>query len=364
MTCNQYLTNILLKWHLKDNIRKMPWKGEKDPYKIWLSEIILQQTRVAQGLSYYHSFLKSFPHIHDLAQAPEQIVYKHWEGLGYYSRCKNLIKTARYISEKLDGKFPDTYDELLKLYGVGPYTAAAIASFAFELPHAVIDGNVFRVLSRFYGVQEPIDTNSGKKIFSKIAGKQLSKIHPALYNQAIMDFGAEICKPKKPLCDKCPANSKCIAFNTHLVNVLPVKQKTIKQKNRWLYYIVINYKKRIYIKKRLGKDIWQNLHEFVLIESVLPLEKDELLFHPKLIEALKSVKFTAADISKIYKQKLTHQQIFAQFLEVKITGELKDKSYTLVDGYGMDKLAFPKIISTYLQDKNVSLNLLKVNGKS
>jgi A/G-specific adenine glycosylase len=192
-------TKKLMKWNQSSNNRAMPWKGEKDPYKIWLSEIILQQTRVEQGLGYYERFVKKFPTIKHLAKAPEQEVFKLWEGLGYYTRCKNLIATATFISKEKKGKFPDDYESILSLKGVGPYTAAAIASFAYNLPHAVIDGNVFRVLSRYFGISTPVDTAAGKKMYALLAKELLDKDEPGLYNQAIMDFGAVVCKPLQPL---------------------------------------------------------------------------------------------------------------------------------------------------------------------
>src|ERR1700749_1524911 len=193
-------TTLLLKWHNGKNSRVMPWKGEKNPYKIWLSEVILQQTRVEQGWSYYEKFVETFPTIHDLATAPEQKVFKLWEGLGYYSRCKNLIATAKRIDTEYKGVFPSTYEELLQLKGIGPYTAAAISSFAFGLPHAVVDGNVNRVLARDFGIETPFDTTEGKKIFSILAQELLDKKNSSAYNQAIMDLGATVCTPRNPLC--------------------------------------------------------------------------------------------------------------------------------------------------------------------
>ena len=196
-------SNRLLKWNREQNTRQMPWKGEKDPYKIWLSEIILQQTRVEQGLSYYNNFIKTFPDIHKLAKAKDSTIFKLWEGLGYYTRCRNLIATARYISKDLHGKFPNTYEDIKSLKGIGPYTAAAISSFAFSLPHAVVDGNVFRVLARIYGIDRPVDSTKGKNFFTALADKLLDINQPGLYNQAIMDFGAVVCKPALPQCTKC-----------------------------------------------------------------------------------------------------------------------------------------------------------------
>src|SRR5688572_13533166 len=213
---------ILIRWNKHQNVRQMPWKGEKDPYKIWLSEIILQQTRVDQGLKYYEKFVSHFPNIRQLAAAKDEKIYKLWEGLGYYSRCRNLIVTARFISKNLNGKFPDTFEDILALKGVGHYTASAIASFAYNFPHAVVDGNVFRVLSRIFGIKKPTDSTEGKKLFSQLAFELLDKKQPGIYNQALMDFGAVICKPY-PLCSICVFKDQCFAFKNDLVNQLPIK---------------------------------------------------------------------------------------------------------------------------------------------
>ena len=219
----------------------MPWKGEKDPYKIWLSEVILQQTRVEQGRAYYEKFIDQFPTIQDLAKAKDEKVFKLWEGLGYYNRCRNLLHTARQITKDQKGVFPNTYDSLLSLKGVGPYTAAAIASFAFNLPYAVVDGNVFRVLSRFYGIATPIDTKEGLQIFNELADKNLAEKTPGTYNQAIMDFGATVCKPSTPDCSTCNLSAKCVAFNVNKVNQLPVKLKRITKKKRHFDFFCFNY---------------------------------------------------------------------------------------------------------------------------
>ena len=248
-------TKKLLQWNQRSNNRAMPWKGEKDPYRIWLSEIILQQTRVEQGLAYYQRFIQTFPTIHDLANAPEKEVFKLWEGLGYYTRCKNLLATAVYISKELNGQFPATYSSILALKGIGPYTAAAIGSFAFNLPHAVTDGNVLRVLSRYFGISTPIDTTEGKKRYDLLAEALLDKQQPGIYNQAIMDFGAVICKPQQPLCPVCPQQKECVALATGNVKLLPVKEKQLVKKTRWFYYLVVQVKDEVLLNKRTGKDI-------------------------------------------------------------------------------------------------------------
>jgi A/G-specific adenine glycosylase len=220
---NADFSKKLLHWNKTKNFRTMPWKGEKDPYKIWLSEIILQQTRVEQGWTYYENFIKAFPTVHHLAKAPRKRIFKLWEGLGYYNRCKNLIETAKRISKNYKGKFPRDYQEIKSLKGIGPYTAAAIASFAFNLPFAAVDANVERALSRYFGMSTPTDTADGKRMFAELAGALLDKKNPGIFNQAMMDFGAVICKPKNPLCTICPQQKDCEAYKHQLVDVLPVK---------------------------------------------------------------------------------------------------------------------------------------------
>ncbi|MCU0351219.1 MAG: A/G-specific adenine glycosylase [Flavobacterium sp.] len=229
-----FFTSSLMYWHGTLNLRTMPWKGIKDPYKIWLSEIILQQTRVDQGMSYYEKFVANYPTIQDLATAKDEDVFKLWEGLGYYNRCTNLLFTARKVVTEFKGVFPTTYDELLTLKGVGPYTAAAIASFAYNLPYAVVDGNVFRVLARFFGIDTATDSTTGKQLFTQLANEVLDKVEPAKFNQAIMDFGATVCKPALPNCSSCTLQTKCTAYKKGLVNQLPIKEKVLTKKNRFL----------------------------------------------------------------------------------------------------------------------------------
>jgi A/G-specific adenine glycosylase len=240
---SKLLAAKLLAWNRTGNQRKMPWKGEKDPYRIWLSEVILQQTRVEQGLKYYQNFISTYPDVHALANAPVEKVFKTWEGLGYYSRCRNLISTARLISTELNGNFPKTYESILQLKGVGSYTAAAIASFAYNLPYAVLDGNVFRVLSRIFDIDVPIDSSQGKKHFSDLAQNILPQQNAGEFNQAIMDFGAVICKPV-PECSICFFNSYCDAYLSGRQELLPVKEKKITIKQRWFNYAVFNLKMR------------------------------------------------------------------------------------------------------------------------
>ncbi len=336
----------------------MPWKGEKDPYKIWLSEIILQQTRVEQGLNYYYNFIKAFPDIHSLAKAADEKVFKLWEGLGYYSRCRNLIATARFISTELKGKFPDRYDDIKALKGIGPYTAAAISSFAFNLPHAVVDGNVYRVLARVFGISTATDTTKGKNFFTQLANELLNKKQPGIYNQAIMDFGAVICKPAAPLCTTCIFNKDCVAFLTGKVNVLPVKEKKITIKKRWFYYLVLEYKSQTGIRLRVEKDIWQGLYEFPLIESAGELSRKTIGQQIEKKKWLPPKGYELVSLSPLFRQQLSHQLIAGQF--IKIT--LKKKPTRKNDWYWvsvgeLDKYAFPQFINQYLREKNKKQSL-------
>ncbi len=349
-TNKKYFTKTLLLWNKKDNERLMPWKGEKDPYKIWLSEIILQQTRVDQGWDYYNRFIAAYPNIEKLAKAKDEKVFKMWEGLGYYTRCKNLIVTARFIASERKGKFPQIYEEILALKGVGPYTAAAIASFAFNLNYAVVDGNVFRVLSRFFGIDKAVNNTEGKKLFTTLANQLLDKNKPGIYNQAIMDFGASICKPKKPLCNVCYFKNKCIANQTNLVDKLPVKEGKINIKSRWFYYILLEHNNKIYVRKRVANDIWENLYEFILLESekLMTIEKiKESTLFKKI--GFKN-KLEVISISKLYRQQLTHQIIQGRFIHIKAKNALELKTYRSVTPKELSKLPFPRFITTYMAE--------------
>lgn len=338
----------------------MPWKGEKDPYKIWVSEIILQQTRVQQGLIYYQRFIKEFPDIASLARASEQKVFKLWQGLGYYARCKNLIASAKHIYENLDGKFPETFEEILSLKGIGTYTASAIASFAFNKPFAVLDGNVFRVLARFFGIEIAINISEGKKIYASLAEQLLDKKNPGEYNQAIMDFGAVVCKPLLPLCLECPLNKKCVAFLSDRVSVLPVNNKIVTQKHRYFNYLIVGFHNQFYVKKRTSKDIWQNLFEFILIETEHYMNAEDLIKSKKFSILFEGKEPTLKYTSKDFSQKLTHQLISGRFFHIRIKKPLPDPhDFILVSEKHLSLLPFPKFIASYLADKNVSLNLIQ-----
>ena len=340
---------ILLKWNREKNKRLMPWKGEKDPYKIWLSEIILQQTRVEQGLKYYEKFITAFPDVHQLANAPERSIYKSWEGLGYYTRCKNLIITAQNVSKNLKGKFPDNYDEIKRLKGIGPYTAAAIASFAFNERRAVVDGNVFRVLARIFGIEEPIDSTEGKKVFNTLAVKLLDKKNPALYNQAIMDFGAGVCKPV-PMCGQCPFKQKCEAFSNDKIFSLPVKGKKVSIKKRWFNYVLLEYKEKLAIRQRREKDIWQNLFEFLLVESSKEFGEKEILKETKKKKWVGANSYEIEYVSPVFKQQLSHQLIKGRFTKLKLYGKPElPPDVVWVPKKELKKYAFPMFINQHLR---------------
>lgn len=330
----------------------MPWKGETDPYKIWLSEIILQQTRVEQGLNYYNKFIKTFPDIHALAKAPDEKVFKIWEGLGYYSRCRNLIATAKHISAERKGKFPGTYDEIRSLKGVGPYTAAAISSFAYNLPHAVVDGNVFRVLSRIFGIEKPTDSIEGKKFFTTLANELLDKKQPGSYNQAIMDFGAVVCKPAAPLCNDCVFKKECFAYINDKVNDLPVKEKKLVIKKRWFYYLVLEHKKEIAIRQRTAKDIWQDLYEFPLIEAEQEWDSKKIIQTAEKKGWLLKKEYELVSLSPLLKQQLSHQLISGRFITIRIKRKSTLKGdWMWVASSKLGKYAFPKFINQYLAEK-------------
>lgn len=335
----------LLKWHREQNRRQMPWKGEKDPYRIWLSEIILQQTRVEQGWAYYERFLQQFPTIQLLAKASDKQVMKCWEGLGYYSRCRNLMHTARQIANEQKGVFPDRYEDILKLKGVGPYTAAAISSFAFNLPHAVVDGNVYRVLSRFHGLQTPIDTTAGKKSFQDLAQHSLDANQPGSYNQALMDFGATVCKPKSPLCSVCPLQKNCQALQLGLVDELPVKAPSKPKKKRWFYYVIPVCNGKIPLRMREGADVWSGLWEPLLIESKKPLSRVKLMEQLRDVYPAPWPRAEDRYSQDTYKQLLSHQEIHGSFLMVKLKARPRlDHHFRWVNNRERTELPFPKMI--------------------
>ena len=346
-----WFPKVLFKWDKENNNRPMPWRGEKDPYKVWLSEVILQQTRVEQGLKYYKKFIEAFPSINSLASAPEQRIFKLWEGLGYYNRCRNLIDTANNIVNNLNGKFPDRYEEIKKLKGIGPYTAAAIASFVFNESRAVVDGNVFRVISRIFGLDAPIDTAEGKRVFTEFANELISMQEPALFNQAIMDFGAVVCKPA-PNCKQCPFNGYCKAFRHNKVLRLPVKTKKVVVQRRWFNYVVMEYRGKVAIRQRTKKDIWHNLFEFLLIESRPRMSTAAVLKEIKKEGWLGQNSYEVKSMSPIFSQQLSHQRIEGRFTRLKLNRKhILSKEVLWIRKNDIKQFPFPKFVNQYLEQE-------------
>ena len=339
-------SNSLINWYLQ-NKRDLPWRNTVNPYHIWLSEIMLQQTRVAQGLPYFIAFIEVFPTVFDLANAKEEQVLKLWQGLGYYSRARNLHATAKYIATELNGNFPPNYDQLLKLKGVGEYTAAAIASFAYNEPVAVVDGNVFRVLSRYFNMDNDISDGKSKKEFQILAQELLPIENAALFNQAIMEFGALQCVPKKPDCLSCIFSSSCAALQHKKVNALPVKTKKTKVTAKYFNYLILkDVQGNFVVQKREGKGIWENLYEFLLIEAT------EIMKEIDFMNQLKSTKFYnqfPADVSllntNVIQHKLSHQNLFIQFYLLNFNQKIREaKSLSEIQ-----KLPFPIVIHNFMQ---------------
>jgi A/G-specific adenine glycosylase len=338
------ISEKLIKWY-KQNKRDLPWRNTTDPYKVWLSEIILQQTRVAQGLPYYISFIKAFPTVYDLAKAPEQKVLKLWQGLGYYSRTRNLHHAAKDIVKNHKGVFPSDFNQLKKLKGVGDYTAAAIASFCFNKPQAVVDGNVYRVLARLFAIDIPINSTEGKKQFAALAQELLDKKNPGMYNQAIMEFGALFCTPHNPDCESCVFNDICQSGNVKEALKYPVKISNKKVTTRYFEYFIIMCKENTYTQKRIGNDIWKNLHQFPMLEYT-EKASDTIVMEQFKKEILKSVsaRFEIMKQTSYKKHQLSHQTIFARFnyIEVNKFNNVIYKQTSLKD---LKKLPFPILLA-------------------
>ena len=341
-------SNDLIGWY-KKNKRDLPWRKSTDAYTIWLSEIILQQTRVDQGLDYFNKFLDKYPTVNNLAQAKEDEVLKLWQGLGYYSRARNLHYTAKFIVNNYNGVFPKDYKEILTLKGIGGYTAAAIASFAFNKPYPVVDGNVYRVLSRIFGIEAPIDSGSGKKIFKNLAEKLIDKRNPAIYNQAIMEFGALNCTPKKPNCESCIFNLECHALKNNIINQLPKKEKKLKHKNRYFNYLIISDNNSIYIKQRIANDIWKGLYDFPLIESSTEIKTVSEI--SKNITELRlnipiNIKYQSESIIHI----LSHQKIHTHFWHLELNkAENISSDFMKIDLKEINNYPVPKLIENYIK---------------
>jgi A/G-specific adenine glycosylase len=344
-------SNILIKWYLQ-NKRDLPWRKTTNPYLIWLSEIMLQQTRVAQGTPYFFSFSEEFPTVFDLANADEEQVLKLWQGLGYYSRARNLHKTAQYVANELNGIFPPSYTELLKLKGVGEYTAAAIASFSYNEPVPVVDGNVFRVLSRYFDIESDITLPATKKEFTELARQLMSKEDPAIFNQAIMEFGALQCVPKSPNCPVCVFANSCAALQKKKVDVLPVKSKKIKVTNRFFNYLILeDALGNTLIQKRTAKGIWHNLYEFPLLEAQEIVDFD---FVSKTVQNDIFANYTILGIEDCSHatviHKLSHQHLHIQFWKIKIKEIIENG----VDSVSLETFPFPIVIYNFIKKQEIN----------
>jgi A/G-specific adenine glycosylase len=341
-------TGLLMRWHRDHNTRSLPWKEEHDPYKIWLSEIILQQTRAAQGLPYYEKFVAAYPDVEALAAAPDDEVFKLWEGLGYYSRCRNLLAAARFIAGERQGNFPDSYEDILHLTGVGPYTAAAVASFAFGLPHAVVDGNVYRVLARVFGLFTPTDSSAGKREFQSLADALLDLEDPGGFNQAMMDLGATVCLPQSPRCLQCPLESFCTARQQQLIDALPVHAKKTAVRTRCFHYVLMLRNGEVWLRQRKGRDIWRGLYEPFLIEADAPLDS-ALLRNHEAFRFLSGVA-TAPEFIGAQSQRLTHQLIHARFFVLRLPRDFTPpEDGVWVRLSGSMSYALPRVLKSFFE---------------
>jgi A/G-specific adenine glycosylase len=358
---NNKISPRLLQWY-SQNKRDLPWRESRDPYKIWLSEIILQQTRIIQGLAYYHRFISQYPDIFQLAGAPTDEVYKLWQGLGYYNRASNLIKCAKIVANERQGRFPEKLSDLKKLPGIGDYTAAAIASMAFKKAHPVVDGNVFRLLSRVFGINTPINTSQGKKEFTEIAQKLLENHPPDLFNQAMMEFGALACTPKNPLCESCPLQPYCYAYKYQKQDQFPVKRPKAKVKKRYIYYFVFQTQDQgnpaFYLKKRTQKDIWRNLYDFPSVEAQKPFTYP-LDVLEKFPEQAWISEYSASigHVSRTYVHQLTHIKITACFIPVILKDKLppdSKNSLLLIHQNNLHQYPVSRLVAKYLTDQEIT----------
>lgn len=345
------LRKHLSEWY-EENKRMLPWRTDPTPYHVWLSEIILQQTRVNQGFDYFNRFTEKWPSLKDLAEASEEEVLKMWQGLGYYSRARNLHNCAREVMEKYDGVFPADYEKLTQLKGIGKYTAAAIASIAYGLPYAVVDGNVYRVLSRIFDIDTPINKTEGVRLFAKLAETLLDKNNPGQHNQAMMEFGALFCTPQNPQCLLCPIQEHCLALAHGTVNLRPQKEHKKNIRTRYFNYLLISTDDhRICLHKRTGNDIWKNLYDFPCVETETPMDTESLMNTSLFSSLIPKNDFNIHRVSPSYTHKLTHQTIIATFTEIKIHSFfslIQTKDILLVPEKELGSLPVPKLIENYL----------------
>ena len=346
------IQDTLINWYA-ENRRDLPWRHQPTPYQVWLSEVILQQTRVKQGMDYYLRFVERWPTVTDLANASEEEVLKMWQGLGYYSRARNLHKCARQVLEQYGGRFPTDFEQIKELQGIGGYTAAAIASIAFNLPYAVVDGNVYRVLSRLFDIDTPININEGQKLFAQLADELLNREQRGLHNQALMEFGALHCTPKNPNCLLCPLQAHCLAYAHQTVMQRPVKLQKVKVTTRYFNYLVIKIKGSIYLHKRSGNDIWRNLYDFPCIESEQPMSVEEVIASEQFQQLIENKPFTIVKVSPVFIHKLTHRTILAQFIEIKLEKKLlqiETKDLFLAAETELINYPIPRLIDLYLNN--------------
>jgi A/G-specific adenine glycosylase len=338
---------LICVWYRR-NKRDLPWRETKNPYFLYLSEIILQQTRVEQGKNYYLKFIKNYPTIKDLAKADEQQILNDWQGLGYYSRARNLHETAKFVTENFNAVFPNKYEDILKLKGIGDYTAAAIASFSFDLPYSVLDGNVFRVLSRIFDIDSPIDSGEGKRIFKKLAQDLLPIDNPAEYNQAIMEFGAIHCLPKNPKCETCIFVEKCLSFKSNTISSRPLKIGKTKVRKRFFHYFIFKINNQIAIRKRENDDIWKHLYEFPYIEFESEQDENEII---ELIQGKFNLSPKFSIISK--KHILSHQQIFPTFWIFELENDFlirENFDVKLIKLAELENFPLPRLIDRFLEE--------------
>lgn len=338
------ISDILLYWYARHG-RDLPWRRTRDPYRIWLSEVILQQTRVAQGMDYYLRFTERFPDVVSLAAAPEDDVLKLWQGLGYYSRARNLHAAARQIVERFGGVFPQTYEEVRSLRGVGDYTAAAVCSAAYDAPRAVLDGNVFRVLARLFDIDAPIDTTAGKRTFAELAQSQFDTRCPGRYNQAVMDFGALQCTPSQPCCGDCPLAARCLALAAGTVAQRPVKQGKTKVRDRWFNYLHVTCGERTLLRRREGRDIWQGLYEFPMIETDHAADFAELTRSEAFRALFEGVEWHLLRSVGMSKHQLSHQTLHAVFHRIETSAP---SDFPSVPTVSLGDYAVPRLIDRYL----------------
>jgi A/G-specific adenine glycosylase len=340
----------LIKWYSCFQ-RDLPWRKTKEPYNIWLSEILLQQTRISQGLKYYQAFVYHFPSVHKLADASQHDVLKLWQGLGYYTRARNLHKTAKIVVEQYNGIFPKTYQELLKLPGIGRYTAAAIASFAYEEPVPVIDGNVYRFFSRLKSIEEPVGTEKSYTLFYKLLSSYIQESTPSLFNQAIMEFGALHCTALNPKCTSCPFSDSCIAFQFNKTELYPVRQKKQTIKKRYFYYFFMTDGTNTLLNKRTKNDIWKGLYDFPLHENKKPISENKI--KDILAKEFSSGKFRITDISKELRHQLTHRLIIARFVTVSFSQLPYASDYIKINMEELQNYAIPRLIEIFCMEKSL-----------